>query len=371
MKSKLLTLGLLFSLLCAGTASADAHAPMEEETWLDKISLSSDYRFRFEWIDNEAASDKRDRWRLRARFGAEAEVTEDLSIHLRFASGGSSPVSTNQTLDGGFSSKGLYLDRAYLDWSPVAYEGVSVWAGKMKQPLVTTSNLIWDSDVTPEGIALKLEHELDFATLYANAAVFMAEERSSDDDTYLWGLQLAAEAGDDISIKGGTTYYIWNNIEDFGLLVEEDDSFGNSTIVNADGDLAYAEDFGTLELFTHLKSEVGIPAQVFISWITNTEASGDEDNGLIAGFKLWKAKKPGTFEIGYDYRDLEADAIIGAFTDSDSCGGGTDCEGHRLKGKYQLDKNLQFGLTYFFNKVDPNGSDVDYDRLQVDLIAKV
>ena len=96
----------------------------------------------------------------------------------------------------------------------------------------------------------------------------------------------------------------------------------------------------------------------------------NNDTGFVVGAKLGKAKDQGSYELGYDYRDVEADAVVGAFADSDSGGGGTDIDGHRLSGKYQFTKYVQGAVTLFFNGIDPDGADVDYTRGQFDLSVK-
>ena len=51
----------------------------------------------------------------------------------------------------------------------------------------------------------------------------------------------------------------------------------------------------------------------------------------MAGATLGKAKDKGSWQFDYNYRDLEADAVVGAFSDSDFAGGGTGAEGHKLQ----------------------------------------
>jgi hypothetical protein len=88
----------------------------------------------------------------------------------------------------------------------------------------------------------------------------------------------------------------------------------------------------------------------------------------LVGGKLGKCKDPGSCELSYDYRDLEADAVLGAFNYSDFVGGGTNGKGHLIGFTYQLAKNTQGALTYF---LDDKGNDNHrYDRLQVDLVLK-
>jgi hypothetical protein len=133
--------------------------------------------------------------------------------------------------------------------------------------------------------------------------------------------------------------------------------------------LLYKEDFGELELFTIVDFNLGLPVSVYGDYVLNTEAS-DNDTAYMVGLTLNKAKDPGSWELDYNWRDLEADSVVGLFTDSDSFGGGTNAQGHRIQAKYQLQKNWQIGSTLFLDKLDPDGKDTDFTRFFLDLVFK-
>jgi len=81
------------------------------------------------------------------------------------------------------------------------------------------------------------------------------------------------------------------------------------------------------------------------------------------------AKECGSWEFCYDYRDLEADAVLGALPDSDFIGGGTNGREYRCTVKYRANRNVQVAVTNFLNK---RGSNSNYYRsLQSDLICKL
>ena len=248
--------------------------------------------------------------------------------------------------------------------------------GKIPLPFIRTKDLIWDSDLNPEGIAVKHVLGGDAVELMLNGAVFYAEERSSTDDTYMYGGQVAAKMkpSQDSFVLGGASLFYWDNVEGFPVLFDPLDGFGNDVVEVTDAsgtvtELLYAEDFSELEFFAQIGLNLGIPVKLYGDYVVNTEADRD-DTGYQLGATLGKAKDPGSVELDYNYRDLEANAIIGAFTDSDFIGGGTNGEGHRVQAKYQLSKNWQFSATILLNNIDPDGSDVDYKRGQFDLIAK-
>ncbi len=51
------------------------------------VNVSGDFRYRFEVIDKEGASETRRRHRIRARFGVHAELTDDSRVVIQLASG--------------------------------------------------------------------------------------------------------------------------------------------------------------------------------------------------------------------------------------------------------------------------------------------
>jgi len=347
--------------------------------WVENVKISGDLRYRHESIDSESSgrwSEGRHRHRIRARLGLDGKVNDEWDVGFRIASGASDPVSTNQSLDEGFSSKDLWLDLAYFDWHPVIMDGLNLYGGKMKNPFykVGANQLIWDGDLNPEGIAAKYVMPLGkHDKLYINGGGFWAEESSSGIDQSLWGVQtyLKHSFENEDYLLAGASYYDYGNTKNKKTLYSQDpddEAFGN-TFTTIGGESYYTNDYDILEGFAEYGFQIGErPAAVFGNYVQNTAASTSEDEGWIIGCKFNKAKKPGSWELSYDYRDLEADAVIGVFSDSDFIGGGTDGKGHRFGLRYQLAKNLQADLTYFLNERGSN--DDDYRRLQADLIFK-
>lgn len=341
--------------------------------WVEKVKISGDLRYRHESIDAESSGrwgKGRHRHRIRARLGLDGKINDEWDVGFRIASGSSDPSSTNQSLDNGFSSKDLWLDLAYFNWHPSTVAGLNVYGGKMKNPFykVGKNQLIWDGDMNPEGIASKYVIPFgDYDKLYINGGGFWAEESSSGIDQSLWGAQayLKHSLENKDYLLGGASYFDYGNTKGQATIYDSTDSYGNSV----DGSGKYANDYDIVEGFAEYGFKVGeMPVSVFGNYVQNTAATTSEDTGWLIGFKLNKAKKPGSWQFSYNYRDLEKDAVIGVFSDSDFIGGGTDGKGHKFGFKYQIAKNLQAGLTYLLNEA---GSDNDdYRRLQADLIFK-
>ncbi len=355
----------------------------EEPVWTERVRLKGDFRYRYEHIDDDRKSDNRNRNRIRARIGVEAEVTDTVDVGFQLstsepsgAKGGGDPISDNQTLTGAFELKNVWFSQAWADWHPAAVPGLHVIGGKMKRPFFTVgkSELIWDDDLNPEGVAVKYKKSYDTVEAFGNAFGFWAAERSADADTGLFGAQGGLKKsftafGNKAHALAGLSYYDYGNIEGEAPFFDGDgDDFGNT--LDAGG--ALKEDFDLFEIFGEFGFRArNIPVLVFADYVTNTAASG-EDDGWSVGFKVGKASEPGSWQFRYLYKDIEKDAVVGGFTDSDFRGGGTDARGHEINLAYQIAKNWRMVATYFHNEtgIAKGEDEEDYDRLQLDMTLK-
>jgi hypothetical protein len=107
---------------------------------------------------------------------------------------------------------------------------------------------------------------------------------------------------------------------------------------------------------------------VFADYVVNGEAA-EADTGFAVGASFGEVSGARTWRVGYAYQDLEADAVVGTFTDSDFAGGGTDGKGHVIELNYGFRDRLVFGLRYFLNERGADaGNEHDYNRLQADVV---
>jgi hypothetical protein len=354
--------------------------------WVKSITPFGDFRYRYESLDNTSGEDnddtlvnKRRRNRIRARLGFKAEINDEWDTIFRIASGSSdAPTSTNQTTDGAFESKDLWLDLAYADWHPERFSGLNVFMGKMKNPFyrVGKNQLIWDSDVNPEGGAASYKWSLDGsteATLIGGA--FWLDEREADADASYFGIQgmLKRKFDNGSHLLGGLSYYDIGNISSKavgGVSLQ-----GNTAVA---GTATYRYDFDIVEGFAEYGWKYnGMPVAVFSNYLENTAAPSGNNTAYSIGAQLNKAKKPGSWQFKASYREVESDAAFGGLSDSDFIDGGTGGRGWVLGFKYQLSKNLQAALTYFINDRDRRIGDASggsgsqgFNRLQADLIFK-
>jgi len=352
--------------------------------WIEKVKISGDLRYRQDHIDEQ---DSAGRWengvyrhRIRARLKFDATVNDEWDLGFRIASGNDrSPISTNQDLENAFSEKEIWLDQAYFNWHPASAEGLNVTGGKINNPFYKAgkNQLIWDSDLNPEGIAVQYSKPLnDTDQLFFNGGGLWVDEGDTVADTSLWAAQAywKRTIGNPDHVLAGATYYDYGNIESRGDLKStwlpgSPSFFGNTT--NTAG--GFKDDFNVVELFGEYGFKCGtMPTAVFASWLRNIVATTSEDTGWLVGTKFNKAKDdvPGSWECGYDYRETDADAVVGGFGESDFVGSATNSKGHRFVFKYQLANNLYWYATYYLAEDTRTSKDLDYRRLMGDLVWK-
>ncbi len=340
----------------AAEAAAPSSKPIVKS---DPTKYIADLRYRHEAfsIENKPT---RHRHRIRARFATTKPIDDTIAVTFGLASGSSDPISTNQTLGNGNSSKNVVLDLAYAQWQ-TPFNGLSVRAGKFSNPLMRVggSGLVWDGDLRPEGLGFSYKHE----NMFFNAMGSWLRESSSTEDSILYAAQLGSQRaiGLDQSLRFGLGYY---TITAPTPLFSE--PAGNR--VTADNELL--SDFNSAEIFAEyarpMDGLISGNALLFASHVSNLGAN-DADSGYVLGAKL----KSSRLDLGWSYQRLEADAVFGGLSDSDFIGGGTDGSGHIFQAGYPLSKKVKLQGTLFINQtgLESNAED-SYNRLMLDISYK-
>jgi len=146
-------------------AALDKDYQGEKKSLGDKIkaigpfNFSGDFRLRDEpFIGGPTnQSQVRNRARFRARLNINAKLNDDISGGLSVASGDlNDPISTNQTLNQFYTRKPFALDRAFITYTPHQFKPLALTGGKFAYPWYRTE-LTWDNDLNPEGLAQTLQ----------------------------------------------------------------------------------------------------------------------------------------------------------------------------------------------------------------------
>ena len=179
----------------------------------------------------------RHRERLRARLGMEAEVFNGFWSGIRIATGDNSgPVSFNQTLGGSggnFSKYAIWLDRAYIKYSPTSEMTFS--AGRFDNPFFTATDLAYHRDLGFDGFAAQGRYEVaPGVTPFAIAGAFpiynttfdVGAQLASDGtnatfsklpsrDKWMFGAQIGSNVRPvpEIDLTVGAAFYDFTNVQ--------------------------------------------------------------------------------------------------------------------------------------------------------------
>ncbi len=127
------------------------------------FSFAGDVRVRDESYSGGPINDSQDRnrERYRARFYINAKLNDDISGGIGLSTGDlNDPITSNQTANQFFTRKPFALDRAFIDYTPHQWKALTLIGGKFAYPWYRTQ-LTWDDDIFPEGVAEKLEWKSD------------------------------------------------------------------------------------------------------------------------------------------------------------------------------------------------------------------
>lgn len=328
------------------------------------VQFKGDLRFRNELIKVENKKDRL-RQRLRGRLGFESNANESIEVGGQLAtSEGNKAASTNATL-GGLESIGMKKDLAYIDtfyfkWK--ASEALSLTGGKFNNPFYRAggSEMIWDSDLTPEGLALAYSCQCsDTFGWFAKGGGLWSKEYDQGADEVLGAAQIGAKAKvGDFDLTIGSSYY------DFA----QTDRAPGSPVYSGPYTLpADVEGYQLLNLFFDVSLNLGDhPILFYLDYVSNQKAD-DENAGYTLGVKYNKAKEVGSWDIELYHRKLQPNAVISDIADGDV--GSSDVEATRLMANYMLAQNSLTRVSLLTNQLNASTSTkTKTDTVQLDFV---
>ncbi|TGX54897.1 hypothetical protein E5A73_05485 [Sphingomonas gei] len=404
-------------------------APNTLPEWTQRISINGDFRIRSElqnfskdnfpfFPDVGAINRARgvtnsggfpllnsliDRRRLnyRARINVDANITKEVQVGFRLASGNEpGAVSTNATLGNFFQKDEFWLDRAYIAVTPL--KGLTFTGGRIANPFLAT-DMVWDADINPEGVAATARHGFfdDKVAVFGTAAYFPLEERLLYSDSFMAGGQLGVEAkpADNLTFTVAGSYYNFQGIQsrknapdgsrlnDYtaplflekgnsvfnvrtdglttlaGLASDFDLAIGHANLAYDHGDLRFGltgEVVKNLALdraeIARLRGEPGVPAGD-LGWQVRFDA----------GYPI--IRKLGDWHISAAYKRIETDAVVDIFADSDFGLGGTDVKGYAIEGAVGIYDNTSIGVNWLSTDAI-NRPPFSVDVLQINLVSR-
>ena len=316
--------------------------------WIKNTRFSGDLRLRYQMDDRPAGAKDRHRGRYRFRLGFTNQITDDIEIGFGLASGPSNPRSSNQDMVNSFETPDFRLDYAYASWKPAAW--MTLTGGKFKNPLWLPNDLLWDSDIRPEGVNLALSYPGAGAfDLFMNAGFWIVDERGdSSRDPTLVVVQpgYRVRLGDRIAFKHAVTWYDFMHVQGTTLdysarsnTLRRDVLRNEYDVVSTAAELAFKNP-ATFLPYLALHGE----------YVHNTRAKDGNDDGLVLGVKLGqeKVRRLHDWQVELLYRKIEQDAFVDAFPDGDHYGGRTGTHGYEVILVYGLKENVALGFDYYY-----------------------
>ncbi len=384
--------------------SEDVGGKLNKSEWASRIRWGGDIRLRYEkdFYDEENydtlydpdaneivnTTVDRSRYRYRVRLEAKAEVMKKdpeynvgkVEAGVRVATGNTGdPVSTNDTLGDYLNKDTVVLDRGYVKWTYVPdypkfgmFPQVTGLGGRFANPFYST-DLVWDSDVNLEGIALKfdsdtlLENPLKF---FLTAGAFPLQEiELYEKDKWLYAAQAGMKYEKTMGLSAATvvSYYDYKRTrgeffnDPTGSYSNDTDpafrQIGNALMdINSDPNeetYALAGDYRLLNVTSQLDYDYWFPFHIVltadyvknigfdsseVARMMNLSSYPEEVEGyrfsLLLGYPTPRAF--GEWNASVTYKYLEGDAVFDAFTDSDFHLGGTNAKGWVLQWQYGL-----------------------------------
>jgi hypothetical protein len=370
---------LVVLLLNPAIALAQSAQPAGQEPaqkpWWERITFFGDLRARYEGFFLEDV-ETRHRQRFRFRFGLRTNITDQVLLGFRVASGEATEISsTNQTFTNFYSRKPINIDQIFVAWSPKPVKGLTLGFGKFGYP-VTRTQLVWDDDINWEGSYEQYARPLGEKTsLRLAAAQTPLNEVPGGDDAFMFAEQV--QAGMSIGkhqVQASLASYAFQQIDQLAVALSRADViavFTNAPTRGSDGAIdGFLSDFHVLDLIGQATLATGraqYPVNVLAEWAYNTRAATDEDTAFWIVGGIGRAAAPQTASVSYTYTRIERDAVISAFRFSDMPG--TNIIGQMLAASYMPANRINLDVAFIFTKaleapaVLPNST---LTRVQID-----
>lgn len=366
-------------------------------------------------------SEDQNRWRERVRLGLSAKIADRWKLDTRIVTGTfDNPVSANLTMGTTGNRFAIQLDRALIRYDRPDQQGMTwltLQGGRMPNPFQST-DLVWDEDLGFDGVAATVRHGIDFAAdefdpiqrdrkLFVTAGAFPLQQPDFQaQDRWLLGGQVGAnwEFENQNLLTMGVAFYDYLHItgKRNSLFSKENDGTapqflqkGNLLFNIANGNpgdvlFALASDYRLLDVTASFNLANFAPYHVTFTTDVVKNLGFDKDEitrrtggltylypisdrtlGLLAGVQVgWpEVNRRGLWQVAFDYRYLQRDAVLDAFTESDFHLGGTDTQGYRISGLYGLTTNLWLRARWL-SATEIDGPPLSIDSLQVDLNAR-
>lgn len=331
-----------------------------------RLAVSGDVRVRYESNFGIEGVRDRDRGVLRARLRAAYALNDWLTVGGQLATGDpDDPNSTDVTLSSFDDDLQVSLDQAYIRIAPGSFQA---YFGKLPQPFVRTE-LVWDGDVSPQGVSIGYAATLGSAKLKATGLYFLVDEAVAGPDSRMIGGQIAVETQPaPLQAELAVAYY------DYSLRsIGGGDAGDFRSNLFADG--RYLSDFNLLDVIGAVTWR-GLgelwPVRLVGDYVHNFGAVTDANTGFGIDLLIGRASKPGDWRFVYGYAEADRDAVLAAFS-HDNTNLATNYLQHTFAVDFVPRPNLMLTTTYYRyrqKELPPGIGSADWqNRLRLNLLV--
>jgi len=370
------------AVLTLGTAMNAETITTTEEKFLDRFHFKGDLRLRYESKETfykdatESTNKSTYHNRYRLRLVSAIDLTKNLKFDAGMRSGYGNPTSGNQTFLDNKPLSDYFWQSLRVNILDIAYKKGDSTLKVGRHPYMLyrpiKSQLIWDNDISFNGISYNYKNDSRIINLGINQPTY-AEQVTAKNSINLFFAQYVQKMkleNSQLNIGAAVYYYtgIKGNTPIYGT--NKGTGMGN-TLVNG----VFKNNYHIVEAFGEfkLKDVISKPLAFAASTVYNSAAS-DKNFGYDAAVQFGKAKHVHDWQVKYSYTYLQADAVLGAHSDSDNFGGGSAAKGHAIRAKYKFGKNTYLAGTFFFDTLfagkKATKPAADYERVQLDAIIK-
>jgi hypothetical protein len=338
-------------------------------TNVSPLILSGDLRVRFE-RNNGAGNQRNDaRGAVRGRVGATYIASPSLKLGARLVTGNpDDPNSADVSLSNFNDNLQVSLDQMY---GAKTFGSLTVIGGKFPTPFRRT-DLLWDGDVNPQGLAAQYKAVDTGRTQIAGAALLFPIERSvggpdSNATAYQMTLDHQLSTNWKVGLAGG--YY------NFEISATDTADTGDTRTNLLDQTGAYVSDFDILDVIVDL-SYSGFsdrwPIKIQYDYVQNLGAD-QYDKGLSIAASVGQLNAIGDYSFGYAYNVAEADAVFAAFS-QDNIPYASNYRQHTYSLTYAISEQLALNTALYTFKPKDTAlfptAPLDWQhRLRVNLIS--
>lgn len=347
--------------------------------WIDNntnLTLYGDIRLRYEvdWDSQTSAGvarDDRHRGRLRARAGFSYRLADEWSFGARVRTGSSrsqqSPHLTFVADDDLRDDLDFVLDRYFVQYKGHGFTG---WAGRNTSPFWQQTELFWDEDVTPTGVAGTYDAKVGNGTLSAIGGGFYLPDGGYDlNGQMLAGQVKYAQPVQSSQVAAAAGLFFMNGESGANNLRNRN---GERDYLIATAGAQWSIPLGKIpftfgaDVFKNFKDYDAADAAPLVA------SNDDETFGYVVSAALGQMKNQHDWLLGYYWAHIETLAVNASYAQDDwvrfGSGpqtDGTDFKGHEIRLGYTVSKNINILARLYI--VEAITSVQDGNRFRIDL----